>query len=217
MRGDRVNNWTAAEIILGIAVLALAMPAEDGLLIPERRDWLAPFRRFSRKARLKREAEGAREAEEYVTDLRRDPHDPMIIKRNELPSQHRTVKTRLLTEGVPGQKQPWATAENPAWSLGTGPQPTVRPRKRGPKDPPTVVLEVMRPAIKDDLGAYLNGLPAYTDDGEEGAPLCTAAPACCVRQIITVRQAIIRNPAPRQTTSIQTSQVPWTFQLSTRT
>lgn len=163
MKGDRVNNWTAAEIILGIAVLALAMPAEDGFLIPVRRDWLAPFRRFSRRARRAREADGAREAEAYITDLRQDPHDPMILKRDDLPSQHRVVRTKVLTEPTAGQKQPWPTADNPRWGLGTGPQPTAKPRRRAPGDPPTVVMEVMRPAMDDDLGNYLRGLPGYED------------------------------------------------------
>jgi hypothetical protein len=166
VKGDRVSSWAAAGIILGIAVLGMAVPAEDGFLIPERRNWLGWLRGLLPQARRRREAEAGREAEAYVTDLRQDQHDPMILKRDELPCAHRVFKTRLLTDPTPGQKQPWPAAENPRWTPGAGIEQLQpgRPRRRAPGDPPTIVIEIMRPEIARDLGGYLEGLPRYDED-----------------------------------------------------
>jgi hypothetical protein len=167
VKGDRVSSWAAAGIILGIAVLGMAVPAEDGFLIPRRRDWRGWLRDLLPRARRRREAEAGQEAEAYVTELRQNPdYDPMVIRRDELPSSSRVLKTKLLTDPTPGQRQPWPTAENPRWTPGAGIEQLQpgRPRRRAPGDPPTIVIEIMRPEIAKDLGGYLDGLPRYEED-----------------------------------------------------
>lgn len=178
-----MNNWTAAEILLGAAVLVLAMPREDGFLIPERRDWLGWARRILPSVRRRREEEGAREADRYVTDLRAEPdQDPMLIRRDQLPSARRRYVTPLLTQPTEEQaahRPPWKTAENPAW--GAPQEAPPGRRRRAPGDPPTIVIELMRPGIADDLGRYLAELPAYPEAGEPGdalpVPRSSLAPA----------------------------------------
>jgi hypothetical protein len=153
-----VSNWAAAEIILGIAVLALAMPREDVLLIPEYRDWLAPLRRLLPKARRLREDQGAREAEEYVTALRAEP-ETMVVRRSDLPVALATVPVKQLS---PDEAQaPWAPA---AWSPPPGPEvPAVMPPKVK-RNAPTIVMKAVRPEIERNLRPYLNGLPSYEED-----------------------------------------------------
>jgi hypothetical protein len=167
-----VNNWTAAEILLGVAVLVLAMPREDGFLIPERRDWLGWLRRLRPRVRRQREEAAGREADRYVTDLRTDrDQDFMTIRQDQLPSAQRNFASPLVTDPTPGQRPPWKTAENPAWGLTRGKAQDAasgRPRRRAPHDPPTIVVELMRPAVAGDLGRYLAKLPAYTDLDESG-------------------------------------------------
>lgn len=164
MRGKPMSNLTAAEILLGIAVLVLAMPREDGFILPERRDWTGWLKRLLPKARRRREEEAGREADRYVTDLRTDRDQPLaVIRQDQLPSTVRKFRTPLLSPPTE-QKPPWKTAENPAWN--PQPVPLEKPRRRAPHDPPTVVIEIMRPAVEGDLGHYLAELPAYTDDSE---------------------------------------------------
>jgi hypothetical protein len=152
-----------------MAVLALAMPREDGFVIPERRDWLGWLRRLLPQARRQREEEAAFEADRYVTDLRTDRDQPlMTIRQDQLPSTVRVYRGPLVSAPT-DKKPPWKTAENPGWRIPASPVPVVqevqpekRPR-RAPHDPPTVVIEIMRPAVEGDLGRYLAELPAYTD------------------------------------------------------
>jgi hypothetical protein len=145
------------------------MPREDGFILPERRDWLGWLRRLRPKVRRQREEAAGREADRYVTDLRADPgQDPMVIRQDQLPSAQRGFASPLVTDPTPGQKPPWRTAENPAWGLpardGAQGIPWEKPRRRAPHDPPTIVVELMRPAVAGDLGRYLARLPAYADD-----------------------------------------------------
>jgi hypothetical protein len=158
-----VNNWTAAEILLGAAVLVLAMPREDGFVIPERRDWLGWLKGLRPRVRRQREEDGGREADRYVTALRAEP---VIIRQDQLPSLHRAyqgpVVTRPTVEQERRQRPPWQAAAAPVPPPARG-VPGRKPRRRAPGDPPTVVIEVMRPAISGDLGTYLAELPAYTD------------------------------------------------------
>jgi hypothetical protein len=150
-----VNHWYAAEILLTAAVLALAMPREDSFVIPERRDWLGWAKRLRPGARLRREEAGAREADQYVTELRADS---LLIRVKDLPS------TRRRWEPLEPPKRsecrpPWKTAE---WA--PAPEEPPERRRRAPGDPPTIVFEVVRPAIDSDLGRYLERLPAYPED-----------------------------------------------------
>jgi hypothetical protein len=161
----KVSNWAAA-FLLAMAVLVLAMPREDGFLIPERRDWLGWLKRMRPGARRRREEEGQAEADRYVTDLRTDrDQDPMVIRVDQLPSAQRRWQPPVQPEPS-SLKPPWKTAENTSWNLPVAqePQPQKRPR-RAPHDPPTVVIEIMRPAVEGDLGRYLaEQLPAYADE-----------------------------------------------------
>lgn len=164
----KVSNWTAAEILLGMAVLALAVPREDGFVLPERRDWTGWLRRLLPKARRRREEEAGYEAERYVTDLRTDRDQPlMTLRQDQLPSMSRVHRPPLASPPS-ALKPPWKTAENPGWGLRAAPQepPGGEPkrRRRAPGDPPTVVIEIMRPAMEGDLRRYLEELPAYADD-----------------------------------------------------
>lgn len=169
----KVSNWTAAEILLGIAVLVLAMPREDGFVIPERRDWLGWLRRLRPRVRRQREEAAGREADRYVTDLRTDRDQPyMTLRQDQLPNTSKRFQTPLLSPPT-DKKQPWETAENPAWhppadSQSVQEPPREKPRRRAPHDPPTIVIELMRPAVSDDLGRYLARLPAYTDLDDSG-------------------------------------------------
>lgn len=172
-----MSNWDLSAVLLAAAVLVLAMPREDGFLIPERRDWLGWLRRMKPGFRRRRDEAAGYEAERYVTDLRTDrDQSPMTIRQDQLPSAVRRFETPLLSPLGPGQVQqhpPWPTAENPGWTAGTAqpamadePQdpPAAVPRRRAPGDPPTIVIEIMRPAVEGDLGIYLAQLPAYTDE-----------------------------------------------------
>jgi hypothetical protein len=168
-----VNNWDLSAALLAAAVLVLAMPREDGFLIPERRDWFGWLRRMKPGSRRRREEAGGYEAERYVTDLRTDrDQDPMTIRQDQLPVMSRVYRGPLISPPT-DQKPPWKTSENPAWTTGASrvpgqeePQelPVQRPRRRAPGDPPTIVVEIMRPAVEGDLGTYLAQLPAYTDE-----------------------------------------------------
>jgi hypothetical protein len=176
MQGEeRVSSWLtvtpaqAAGVILGFAVLALAMPREDSFLIPERRDWRGMLRRrFSRRERERLEVTGELEAAAYVAELHEDRGrhravPVMTIRRDELPSMHRTwVPTTLLTDAP----APWEEAPLP--EPGPEPEPVLPPpparRRRRQGDPPTIVMDVVRPAIDRDLGMYLSRLPRYPED-----------------------------------------------------
>jgi hypothetical protein len=154
--------------LLAVAVLVLAMPREDGFLLPERRDWLGWLRRLRPGFRRKREEAAGREADDYVTDLRTDrDQDPMTVRADQLPSASRVYRGPLVSPPT-GKKPPWKTSENPAWTSGANqvlpPEAPARARRRAPGDPPTIVIEIMRPAIEGDLGYYLTTLPAYPDD-----------------------------------------------------
>jgi hypothetical protein len=149
-----------------MAVLALAMPREDGFLIPERRDYLGWLRRLLPGARRRREEEAGAEADRYVTDLRTDKdQSPMTIRADQLPSTQRVYRAPLMSPPSI-LKPPWQEAEDPARSRGpaTAPQESPVYRRRAPGDPPTIVIEIMRPAIEGDLGNYLARLPGYPDD-----------------------------------------------------
>jgi hypothetical protein len=164
-----VSNWTAAEILLAAAVLVLAMPREDGFILPERRDWLGWLRRLRPRVRRQREDDAGREADQYVTDLRADrDQDPMTVRQDQLPSAHRRFASPLVTDPTPGQKPPWKTAENPAWDVPAQVIPPEKRRRRAPGDPPTIVIEIMRPAMDGDLRRYLEKLPSYPDLDESG-------------------------------------------------
>jgi hypothetical protein len=171
----KVNYWTAA-FLLVMAVLALAMPREDGFVIPERRDYFGWLRRLLPSVRRRREEEAGFEADRYVTDLRSDrDQDPMTIRADQLPSTQRVYRGPLISPPT-DKKPPWKTAENPGWTRATPPPtlpslpvtspepPPDRPRRRAPHDPPTVVIEIMRPAVEGDLGRYLAELPGYTEE-----------------------------------------------------
>jgi len=163
-----MNHWTAAGILLAAAVLALAMPREDGFILPERRDWLGWLRRLLPGARRQREEAAGREADQYVTDLRTDKdQDPMTVRADQLPSVHRRFSSHV-TDPTPGQKPPWRTAENPSWNIPVQVPQQKRPRRRAPNDPPTIVVELMRPALDADLGRYLETLPSYPDLPDSG-------------------------------------------------
>lgn len=165
----KVSNWTAAEILLTAAVLALAMPREDGFVIPERRDYLGWLRRLLPGARRRREEEAGAEADRYVTDLRTDrDQDPMTIRADQLPSTQRVYRGPLISPPT-SLKPPWQTADNPVWAVQPLEEPGQEkpaPRRRAPGDPPTIVMEVLRPAIRGDLGHYLEELPSYPDLGD---------------------------------------------------
>lgn len=164
-----MNNWTAAEILLAAAVLVLAMPREDGFILPERRDWLGWLRRLRPRARRQREDDAGREADQYVTDLRTDrDQDPMTVRQDQLPSARRRFASPLVTDPTPGQKPPWRTAENPSWGVPAQVLPPEKRRRRAPGDPPTIVIEIMRPAMDGDLRRYLERLPSYTDLDDSG-------------------------------------------------
>jgi hypothetical protein len=162
----KVINWAEAGTLLGIAFLALAMTREEGFFIPERRDWLGWLRRLRPQVRRQREEEAGAEADRYVADLRTDRDQPlMTVRRDQLPSAVRTFRPPLVTrpaEGTEGQRPPWDTAANPRLGETAAPE-RERPRRRAPGDPPTIVIEVMRPAMDGDLGRYLETLPVYTD------------------------------------------------------
>lgn len=166
-----MSNWTAAEILLGAAVLVLAMPREDGFVIPERRDWLGWLKRLRPGTRRRREEEAGHEAERYVTDLRTD-QEPMTVRQDQLPSLNRKFSSTVLTTAPEGQRPPWQAAENPARAVPqeAREKPEEKPRRRAPGDPPTVVFEIMRPAIAGDLGRYLEELPSYADLGSSPDP-----------------------------------------------
>jgi hypothetical protein len=151
-----ISNWTAAEVILAIALLAALMPQEEGFLLPERRDWRGMLRRLlSPAARRLREIQGGRDADDYVRALHQDPvpHEPMIIRQSELPSAIRKFETALLTEPTEGQRPPWET-------LPFADRPPA-PKRR---EAPTIVMDVVRPAIEAGLGRYLDAYPGYPED-----------------------------------------------------
>jgi len=150
-----VTNWITAEVaILAMVLLAALMPAEEDLLIPERRDWAGTLRRWvSPAARRLREVQGAREADAYV----------QVLTQADLPSLNTRFNTVLLTSSKPGHEQdkpPWATA--PFAASPAGP-PMDRPRQ-AERQPPTLVREAVLPAIRNDLGSYLARIPGYPDD-----------------------------------------------------
>lgn len=151
-----MSNWIAAEIILAITLLALAMPREEGLLIPERRNWLAPLRRLSRKVRRRIEADGAREADEYVAALHGDP-ESVTVRQSELPYAMATFPVKPLAEG---ETAPWAPA---LWAPDPASQPAPAPPRKAKRDAPTIVMEVIRPGIEHNLRPYLRDLPSYDD------------------------------------------------------
>lgn len=150
-----MTGWDTAGLILGICVLALAMPREDVLLIPERRDWLATLRRFMPKARQRAEEAGQREADEYVAALRAEEPASLVIRWSELPSATATVEVKQLGTG---EIAPWGPAPDPAA------QPAQEEAPQRPKrDAPTIVMEAVRPEIERDLRPYLDGMPSYED------------------------------------------------------
>jgi hypothetical protein len=172
MQGEeRVSSWfqvtsaQAAGVILGFAVLALAMPREDGFLIPEYRDWRAMIRRrFSRRERERLEVTGELEAAAFVAELHEDRGrhrlpEPMTVRAADLPSRNRVITT-LLTDGAP----PWEEipAPEPEPPEPVQPDPPVR-KSRHQGDPPTIVIEQVRPNISRGLGMYLARLPRYRD------------------------------------------------------
>jgi hypothetical protein len=167
MQGRAVINWVTAEVaILAMVLLAAAMPGEEDLLIPERRDWAAIARRWlSPAARRLREVRAGREADDYVAALREE--GALAIRPSDLTT--RKISTVLLTSPVliadpetgasRPQKAPWPTAPfAPAPGL-----PMDRPR-RAERQPPTLVREGVLPAIRGDLGNYLARMPGYPDE-----------------------------------------------------
>jgi hypothetical protein len=154
-----MTGWETAGIILGICVLALAMPGEDALLIPERRDWLALLRRFMPKARQQAEEAGAREADDYVAALRGEP-ETMTIRQRELPTAMATVPVKQL--GPDEAPAPWAPAP---WSPPPAPgqNAQARPKQKPKRDAPTIVMEAVRPEIERTLRPYLDALPSYEE------------------------------------------------------
>lgn len=167
-----MTDWASVEVLLTAAVLALAWPREDELLLPERRDWRGTLRRLvSPAARRMREAQGGREADDYVRALHAEP-ETMVIRQSELPSAVRRFETGLVTPQTGEQarhRPPWKTAEHYGWTEAHAPAPA--PRRRAPGDPPTIVMEVMRPAVAADLGAYLKALPGYDDAPGQSFPV----------------------------------------------
>lgn len=163
-----LTDWTSVEVLLTAAVLALAWPREDELLIPERRSWLGWARGLLPRARRQREEAGGREAEAFVTALTTEL--PMIPV-HPLPSEGKVYRpervTRSATREQAAQRPPWKTMENAGW---LEPAPAPAPRRRAPGDPPTIVMEVIRPAVEADLGLYLKALPAYDDAPWSQAP-----------------------------------------------
>ena len=158
-----VINWVTAEAaILGMVLLAAMMPAQEDLLLPERRDWRGTLRRMvSPAARRLREIQGAREADAYVRALHQEP-EPMIVRKDELPSLHRRFETKLLSEPTEEQKDhkpPWVTAP---FAPAPGGPPVLSPR-RAERKAPTIVMNAVRPAIASDLGRYLSEFPSYGD------------------------------------------------------
>jgi hypothetical protein len=162
MQRRTVINWVTAEVaILAMILLAAAMPGEEDLLIPERRDWMGAARRWvSPAARRLREIRGAREAEDYVAALREE--GALAVRASDLTT--RRISTVLLTGPAlivdPGtgeqrqQRPPWQTAP---FAPAPGGPPMDRPR-RAERDAPTLVR-----AIREDLGSYLEQIPGYTD------------------------------------------------------
>lgn len=155
-----MNNWTAAEILLGAAVLALAMPREDGFLIPERRDWLGWLRRRLPGARLRSEEHGEQEARDYVRALRGEKE--FVLRQADLPSNRRVWQAPPVTKPTPEQaaRLPWGPARDPAL---TGSRSVPAKREKRPGDAPTVVMQVLRPFIEREVGGYLRALPSYDD------------------------------------------------------
>jgi len=162
-----VSNWITAEVaILAMVLLAALMPGEEDLLIPERRDWMGAARRWvSPAARRLREIRGAREAEDYVAALRED--GALAVRASDLTT--RKISTVLLTAPVltadpetgerRPQRPPWQTAP---FAPAPGGPPMDRPR-RAERDAPTLVREKVLPAIRGDLGSYLERMPGYPE------------------------------------------------------
>jgi hypothetical protein len=161
-----MSTWTAAEILLGLAAIALMLPQEETFLLPERRDWLAGLRRFSPRVRRQREEAGAREADAYVAELHGAGPEAYVIRASELPSAQRRFETVLLTESTGDQRAPWELpqGERPAQLRDLiepqRPDPEQIPPRRAPRNPPTIVTEVVRPNIASDLHEWMRKLEA---------------------------------------------------------
>lgn len=154
-----MTNWAVTEAALGACVLAAAMPREDVLLIPERRDWLAPLRKLSRRVRARIDDAAGQEADEYIEALHRDPETPVaVIRQSELPRAVATVPVRALGPGE--ASAPWAPAQ---WAppADQAPPPPAKPRKRA-GDPPTIVMEALLPEVRRSVKPYLDSL-SYDD------------------------------------------------------
>lgn len=162
-----MSTWTAAEILLGLAAIALMLPQEETFLLPERRDWLAGLRRFSPRVRRRREEAGAREADAYVAALHGDPAQPYVIRASEF-------ETALLTEPTGDQRAPWELpqGERPVQLRDLiepqRPDPAQVPPRRAPRNPPTIVTEVVRPNIASDLHEWMRRLEAEAGYPPEG-------------------------------------------------
>lgn len=117
------------------------------------------------------------------------PTGPMLkIGTYDLPSLHRTITRQEVT--LNGQQPPWGIASIPPLAIPS-PMPVIDPAELAvpqsgsepggeeapavrPGDPPapgektsgppTIVMKVVRPAIKSDLLRYLDELPAYKDE-----------------------------------------------------
>lgn len=149
-------NPAAADIVLGAAVaLAAALPREEPLLLPERRDWAGGLRRLWPGARRRAEETAGLEAEDFLAELHGEPD--LTVRVSDLPSVQRTVECVPLPEDA---RPPWRRAP-------FAPDPGLEfrsPVPSRPKGPPTVVLEKVRPNISRDLGLYLASLRSYEEE-----------------------------------------------------
>ena len=155
-----MSNWTVAEVLLGLAAIALMLPQEDALLIPRRRDWLGGLRRFSPAARRRSEEAGAREADQYVAELHGAEPGAWTLRAQDLPSTRRPFETVLLTEQTPAQAR-----QRPPWDPQLRdliepqrPAPSQVPPRRAPRNAPTIVTEVVRPNIENGLAKWMREL-----------------------------------------------------------
>ena len=152
----------------------MSVPGEDPAVIPGRRSFAAVIRDVLR--RRARDAAELRESVAYWRWMTERPDSgrhraapgPVSISVADLPGFRPRPSTALLHGGQP----PWAQAPAPGGGqdgaavsppVTDEPQPLRAWSPGDEGDPPTIVMNVIRPAIAGDLAGYLDSLPAYGD------------------------------------------------------
>ena len=169
--------WTA--VLVTVLALWLAVPREDGFLIPERRRGPLAWLRH-RLGRPGRDAQEERDAENFLRKVR-EPDPPVYtIKQSDLPSASRRFNTILLTQGeghppwepVPEREsqddpreRPQEIAQEQPQERSQKPLPELRAWRPGdPGRAPTGVIQKIMPEVDRQVRPYLDSLPGYRDE-----------------------------------------------------